>query len=65
MMDLLKHLIPDFAHMFSANPNGISAWFWSATALIFGLSLYCKRTGITPCRRIPSCAAAARPGRWP
>lgn len=40
MMDLLKHLIPDFAHMFSANPNGISAWFWSATALIFGLSLY-------------------------
>lgn len=40
MMDLLKHLIPDFTHMFSANPNGISAWFWSATALIFGLSLY-------------------------
>lgn len=40
MMDLLKHLIPDFAHMFSVNPNGISAWFWSATALIFGLSLY-------------------------
>lgn len=40
MMDLLKHLIPDFAHMFSTNPNGISAWFWSATALIFGLSLY-------------------------
>nr|WP_240924563.1 anti-phage ZorAB system protein ZorA [Pseudomonas otitidis] len=40
MMDLLKHLIPDFAHMFSANPNGISAWFWLATALIFGLSLY-------------------------
>lgn len=40
MMDLLKHLIPDFAHMFSANPNGISAWFWFATALIFGLSLY-------------------------
>ncbi|MFW3041163.1 hypothetical protein ACNQJ9_30910, partial [Pseudomonas aeruginosa] len=24
-----------------------------------------KRTGITPCRRAPSCAAAARPGRWP
>lgn len=24
-----------------------------------------KRTGITPCRRIPSCAAAARPERWP
>ncbi|GEM_PF-3048920 len=22
MMDLLQHLIPDFAHMFSANPNG-------------------------------------------
>ncbi|HBO2173706.1 TPA: anti-phage defense ZorAB system ZorA [Pseudomonas aeruginosa] len=40
MMDLLQHLIPDFAHMFSANPNGISAWFWSATALIFGWSLY-------------------------
>ncbi len=40
MMDLLQHLIPDFAHMFSANPNGISAWFWSATALIFVLSLY-------------------------
>lgn len=40
MMDLLKHLIPDFAHMFSANPNGISAWFWSATAVIFVLSLY-------------------------
>lgn len=40
MMDLLKHLIPDFAHMFSANPNGISAWFWFATALIFVLSLY-------------------------
>ncbi|MCO2108337.1 phage tail tape measure protein [Pseudomonas aeruginosa] len=40
MMDLLQHLIPDFAHMFSANPNGISAWFWSATAVIFVLSLY-------------------------
>ncbi len=39
MMDLLKHLIPDFAHMFSANPNGISAWFWLVTALVFGLSL--------------------------
>jgi len=39
-MDLLQHLIPDFAHMFSANPNGISAWFWSATAVIFVLSLY-------------------------
>ena len=39
-MDLLQHLIPDFAHMFSANPNGISAWFWSATAAIFVLSLY-------------------------
>ncbi|MFL4221187.1 DUF637 domain-containing protein, partial [Pseudomonas aeruginosa] len=24
-----------------------------------------KRTGITPCRRVPSYAAAARPGRWP
>ncbi|KAB0533922.1 MULTISPECIES: transposase [Pseudomonas] len=24
-----------------------------------------KQTGITPCRRIPSCAAAARPERWP
>ncbi|WP_079459415.1 IS66-like element accessory protein TnpA, partial [Pseudomonas aeruginosa] len=23
------------------------------------LSVQCKRTGITPCRRIPSCAAAA------
>ena len=40
MMDLLQHLIPDFAHMFSANPNGISAWFWLVTALIFGLSLF-------------------------
>lgn len=37
MLDLLQHLIPDFAHMFSANPNGISAWFWSVTfALFFG-----------------------------
>ena len=40
MMDLLQHLIPDFAHMFSANPNGISAWFWLVTALIFGFSLF-------------------------
>lgn len=24
-----------------------------------------KRTGITPCRRVPSCAAAARSERWP
>ena len=40
MMDLLQHLIPDFAHMFSANPNGISAWFWLFTALIFVLSLF-------------------------
>lgn len=24
MMDLLQHLIPDFAHMFSANFTGIS-----------------------------------------
>jgi len=40
MMDLLKHLIPDFAHMFSANPNGISAWFWSATVFFFVLSLF-------------------------
>lgn len=39
-MDLLQHLIPDFAHMFSANPNGISAWFWLFTALIFVLSLF-------------------------
>ena len=28
-------------------------------------TLHRKRTGITPCRRIPSCAAAARPERWP
>lgn len=40
MMDLLQHLIPDFAHMFSANPNGISAWFWSATALVFVFSFW-------------------------
>ncbi|WP_313327443.1 anti-phage ZorAB system protein ZorA [Pseudomonas qingdaonensis] len=40
MMDLLQHLIPDFAHMFSANPNGISAWFWLATALVFVFSLW-------------------------
>ncbi len=33
MMDLLQHLIPDFAHMFSANPNGISAWFCAASQL--------------------------------
>ncbi|WP_235538866.1 DUF6088 family protein [Pseudomonas aeruginosa] len=26
---------------------------------------YSKRMGITPCRRAPSCAAAARPERWP
>ncbi|QPG62683.1 anti-phage defense ZorAB system ZorA [Pseudomonas sp. BIGb0427] len=40
MLDLLQHLIPDFAHMFSANPNGISAWFWSATALVFVFSFW-------------------------
>lgn len=40
MMDLLQHLIPDFAHMFSANPNGISAWFWLATALVFVFSFW-------------------------
>ena len=31
----------------------------------FMRSVLRKRTGITPCRRIPSCAAAARPERWP
>ncbi|EKT4494133.1 anti-phage defense ZorAB system ZorA [Pseudomonas putida] len=39
MLDLLQHLIPDFAHMFSANPNGISAWFWSVTFVLFFGSL--------------------------
>lgn len=39
MMDLLRHLWPDFNLMFSAEAGGISAWFWSLTFCIFVLSL--------------------------
>lgn len=39
-MDLLQHLFPDFANMFSANPSGISAWFWLVTVFVFGLSIF-------------------------
>ncbi len=39
MMELLQHLIPDFAVMFSGNTNGISAWFWLVTYGLFSLSL--------------------------
>lgn len=39
MMELLQHLWPDFSAMFSAQTTGLSAWFWSATALIFAVSL--------------------------
>ncbi|WP_312961653.1 anti-phage ZorAB system protein ZorA [Stutzerimonas nitrititolerans] len=40
MMDLLKLLWPDFTLLFSAESNGISAWFWIATAVIFALSVF-------------------------
>jgi len=39
-MDLLKLLWPDFTLLFSAESNGISAWFWIATAVIFALSVF-------------------------
>lgn len=39
MMDLLQHLMPDFSQLFTGHTNGISAWFWLATALIFFVSL--------------------------
>ena len=40
MIDLLKLLWPDFTLLFSASSNGISAWFWIATAVIFALSVF-------------------------
>ena len=40
MWDLLKHLWPDFGQMLNGTTNGISAWFWSLTFLIFALSLF-------------------------
>lgn len=40
MWDLLKHLWPDFSQMLNGTTNGISAWFWSLTFLIFALSLF-------------------------
>ena len=39
MWDLLKHLRPDFSQMLNGTTNGISAWFWLFTALIFFGSL--------------------------
>ena len=39
MWDLLKHLWPDFSQMLNGTTNGISAWFWLFTALIFFGSL--------------------------
>lgn len=39
MMELLKHLIPNFAEMFSGSTNGISAWFWLVTYGLFSISL--------------------------
>jgi len=39
MWDLLKHLWPDFSQMLNGTTNGISAWFWSLTFLIFAGSL--------------------------
>lgn len=40
MMDLLQHLMPDFSQLFTGHTNGISAWFWLATAAIFFVSLF-------------------------
>ena len=40
MWDLLKHLWPNFSQMLNGTTNGISAWFWSLTFLIFALSLF-------------------------
>ena len=40
MWDLLKHLWPDFSQMLNGTTNGVSAWFWSLTFLIFALSLF-------------------------
>lgn len=40
MWDLLKHLWPDLSQMLNGTTNGISAWFWSLTFLIFALSLF-------------------------
>ncbi|MCO7633075.1 hypothetical protein NJF54_14675 [Pseudomonas guariconensis] len=39
MLDLLKLLWPDFSLLFSAETNGVSAWFWIATAAIFAISV--------------------------
>ncbi|WP_386412783.1 anti-phage ZorAB system protein ZorA [Stutzerimonas stutzeri] len=40
MLDLLKLLWPDFSLLFSAESNGVSAWFWIATAAIFAISVF-------------------------
>ncbi|MGQ9951333.1 anti-phage ZorAB system protein ZorA [Pseudomonas aeruginosa] len=40
MLDLLKLLWPDFSLLLTAESNGISAWFWIATAAIFAVSLF-------------------------
>lgn len=40
MMELLKLLWPDFSLLFTAESNGISAWFWIATAAIFAVSVF-------------------------
>lgn len=40
MMDLLKLLWPDFTLLFSAESNGISAWFVIAIAVVFAFSVF-------------------------
>lgn len=40
MLDLLKLLWPDFSLLLTSESNGISAWFWIATAAIFAISLF-------------------------
>ncbi|MGL5372366.1 MAG: anti-phage ZorAB system protein ZorA [Plesiomonas shigelloides] len=41
MFELMKHLWPQFDEMLSANPSGISAWFWCVTFLFFAVSVAC------------------------
>lgn len=41
MFELMKHLWPQFDEMLSANPSGISAWFWCITFVVFLISLVC------------------------
>ncbi|MCS9871934.1 DNA helicase UvrD, partial [Pseudomonas aeruginosa] len=61
------HLQRSIIRKFGFLPPNISlfTYFGFLNGFCYRPQLERKRTGITPCRRAPSCAAAARPGRWP